>query len=126
MKEFIFSFLGAILGSLTMYFMHKAFVINKELNLKSNRDEVLAAMDEIDKGYAEDKVESIKGAIAHYKTILPHKDINSKRYIKASLTYYCDWLNRNRSGIKYISESVRNELKAEIEELLNSYNEEIL
>lgn len=118
MREFIFPFLGAVLGTLASYFIYKAFIINKELNLESNKDEVLAAMDRIDKEYAEEKVESIKSAIFHYRNILQYKDLNSRRYIKTSLKYYYDWLNMNRAGLKHISEAQRNELKAEIEELL--------
>ena len=121
MREFIFPFLGAVLGALVSYFIYKAFIINKELNLKSNKDEVLAAMDMMDKEYAEEKVESIKGTIAHYRSILQYTDINSRSYIKSSLKYYHDWLNMNRAGLKYISEAKRNELKAEIEELLKIY-----
>ena len=122
MREFIFPFLGAVLGTLVSYFIYKAFIINKELNLKSNKDEVLAAMDKMDKEYAEEKVESIKDTISHYRSILQYTDLNARRYIKSSLMYYYDWLNMNRAGLKYISEVQRNELKAEIEELLNLYN----
>ena len=124
MKDFIFSLLGAVSGSLLMYIIYRAFIINKEINSKSNKDEVLAAMDKMDKEYAEEKIEDIKSAIVHFKSILLYKDINSRRYIKTSLMYYRDWLTLNRAGINHISEDKRNELKAEIEELLNLYSKE--
>ena len=125
MREFIFPFLGAVLGALVSYFIYKAFIINKELNLKSNKDEVLAAMDMMDKEYAEEKVKDIEAAIIHFKSILPYKNASSSKYIKRSLTYYLDWLCSNRAGINHISEAQRNELKAKIEELINLYSEEI-
>ena len=116
MREFIFSFLGAVAGSLTVYFIHKIFAVNKRINDNFNKDELSKSIDDVDEEYVNNKVNSILSHIEYYTDILsiltPSYKLN---VIEIKMIYYMDWLTTNELALEKLSVSQRDELKRKIE-----------
>lgn len=125
METFISSFIGAMVGALTWYFMIKVFRRNNEINL-SNKEEILKELDAIDRKYAQDKMDEVLERIEFLETHMDNfKNYDADRLLKTMryLDRYIVLLFNNKIINKQIEKAVIDKTTARIRDLLDTLNQ---
>ena len=94
MSAFISAFIGAIVGIITAQILFK--VLHKDvINVMSNTEEVLKELDEIDRKYTQEKVNTIMNNIVYYENNISKFNslsIDKLNRIKEKLYAYSSYL----------------------------------
>lgn len=125
MNTFISSFIGAMVGALTWYFMIKVFHRNNEINM-SNKEEILKELDAIDRQYAQEKMNDVLEKIEFLETHMDefkNYDANKLMRIMKYLDRYIVLLFNNEIINKQIEKAVIDKTTARIRDLLDTLNQ---
>lgn len=94
MSAFISAFIGAIVGIITAHILFKVFHKN-DISVMPNTEEVLKELDEIDRKYTQEKVNTIMNNIVYYENNISkfHSlSIDKLKRIKEKLLAYSSYL----------------------------------
>lgn len=94
MSAFISAFIGAVVGIITAHILFKVF--HKDvINVMPNTEEVLKELDEIDRKYTQEKVNTIMNNILYYENNISKFNslsIDKLKRIKEKLLAYSSYL----------------------------------
>ena len=94
MSAFVSAFIGAIVGIITAHILFKVFHKN-DISVMSNTEEVLKELDEIDRKYTQEKVNTIMNNIVYYENNISKfssLSIDKLKRIKEKLLAYSSYL----------------------------------
>ena len=101
MSAFISAFIGAIVGIITAHILFKVFHKN-DISVMPNIEEVLKELDEIDRKYTQEKVNTIMNNVIYYESNISKfnslsadklKSIEKRLHIYSSYLLYDDIVN---------------------------------